>query len=347
MGPRAGEESPVGTDRRRSLARRAAEGAGGRLRFALWRRPRSSACRCGSRPVIVLLPVYNGGRYFEAALDSVLAQSHRATSIHVLDNCSTDGTLDAAMKRATTDDRITVHRSSQNHGMVNNFRRGLELVDNEFCLMLMADDVLRSDAVEKLVVALARDERASVAVPGRVHLWRSNVLTLSAFEARNLHSLEGSQPGPKVAKEIVTRCVNLVGEPSGVMFRAPKHLAERRGMLRFGGADFYCNIDVSMWLHLLTRGNATFLPEPLVAIRQHAGREQHRPLAAIAGAVEWFTIAEAAHRTGLLDAASRAQALKCAGAIGHGVLQRLAGSLDPDVEVEVLRLLRLLDADER
>ena len=58
--------------------------------------------------VSILTPVYNGERYLRDCIDSVLAQDYQNWEYHIVNNCSTDGTLQLAESYAAKEPRIRV-----------------------------------------------------------------------------------------------------------------------------------------------------------------------------------------------------------------------------------------------
>ncbi len=56
--------------------------------------------------VCVLTPVYNGADFIEQCIESVLAQSFTNYEYIIINNCSTDNTLEIARRYAAKDSRI-------------------------------------------------------------------------------------------------------------------------------------------------------------------------------------------------------------------------------------------------
>jgi glycosyltransferase involved in cell wall biosynthesis len=86
------------------------------------------------------MPVYNGGRHLRAAVESLLAQTHRDFELIISDNASTDETAAIALELAERDSRIRYHRNETNIGMPANFRRVVELARGEYFMWAAHDD---------------------------------------------------------------------------------------------------------------------------------------------------------------------------------------------------------------
>ena len=69
------------------------------------------------------MPVYNGEGFVHLAIQSVLDQTYSDFELLIVDNCSTDGTLDVV--KTFSDPRIRLHRNSTNLGMVGNWNRSV------------------------------------------------------------------------------------------------------------------------------------------------------------------------------------------------------------------------------
>ncbi len=105
--------------------------------------------------VSVIIPVYNGQRYIEAAIGSVLAQTAPAGEIVVVDDGSTDRSAEVARSFGPP-----VRCAMEPHtGLPGALNRGVELARGAFLAFLDADDLWTEDKLARQVAALDADAR--------------------------------------------------------------------------------------------------------------------------------------------------------------------------------------------
>jgi len=78
-----------------------------------------------SEPIVIFLPVRNGGDYLREAIDSIVAQTDSDWRLIVLENASTDSSV--AVVRGYRDDRISLIPAERPLGIFENWHRGLEV----------------------------------------------------------------------------------------------------------------------------------------------------------------------------------------------------------------------------
>ncbi len=100
--------------------------------------------------VSVVLAVYNVEKYIRKTLDSVVNQTLRDIEIIVVDNKSTDRTLEIVQEYANKDDRFVIYKNSSNlkQGIARNF--GVQMARGEYIFFIDGDDYMELNAVEKL-----------------------------------------------------------------------------------------------------------------------------------------------------------------------------------------------------
>ena len=213
--------------------------------------------------VSVLIPTYNGTRDIRAAVDSVLSQQGVDLEVIVVDNHSTDDTIE--LVEAYRDPRISVFRNPTNLGAERNWNRALELATGTYVKLLPQDDLLQPRSLAKQVAVLEADADESIAL---VFGAREIISPTGRVLARR--GLKGAVTGRIPATTLVRRCVrrgtNLIGEPGAVLFR--RTLAEKVG--RFDGQQGYV-IDLDYWIRLLAYGDAWYLAEPVASFRISGG----------------------------------------------------------------------------
>src|SRR5215472_14068114 len=107
--------------------------------------------------------VYNGERFLEEALHSILSQTLTDFELIISDNASTDRTGEIAEAYAKGDNRIRYYRSEKNMGAGWNVRRVYELATGKYFKWAAADDLLEPEFLRRCVVALDRDPDCVVA----------------------------------------------------------------------------------------------------------------------------------------------------------------------------------------
>ena len=95
------------------------------------------------------MSVYNGALYVKEAVVSILKQTYRDWELIIINDASTDKTLEILNDLATTDDRIKIITNAENIGLTKSLNRGLLECSGEFVARMDADDVASSDRLEK------------------------------------------------------------------------------------------------------------------------------------------------------------------------------------------------------
>lgn len=110
----------------------------------------------------VLIANYNNGRYIEDAINSVLQQTYTNWEIVIVDDASTDNSLQI-LEKHQSDSRIKFFVNEQNRGCGYTKRRCAELASGEVCGFVDPDDAITENAVELMIQAhLANSEVSMV-----------------------------------------------------------------------------------------------------------------------------------------------------------------------------------------
>jgi glycosyltransferase involved in cell wall biosynthesis len=103
--------------------------------------------------VSVVTPVYNGGKYLRECIESIIAQSYTNWRYTIVNNRSTDDSLEIALHYASLDPRVRVHDNAEFLPIIDNHNHAYSLIDRDsiYCKPLMADDWLYPDCLEMMV----------------------------------------------------------------------------------------------------------------------------------------------------------------------------------------------------
>lgn len=106
----------------------------------------------GEPLVSVVLPVFNGARYIEAAVRSVLAQSYANLDLLVIDDGSTDDTASILQRLGRDDGRVRVI-SRENRGLIPTLNEGLQAARGQLVARMDADDICYPERIAQQVAA--------------------------------------------------------------------------------------------------------------------------------------------------------------------------------------------------
>ncbi|MDY0277599.1 MAG: glycosyltransferase [Acholeplasma sp.] len=91
------------------------------------------------------MAVYNGERYIEQQIASILSQLRDTDELVISDDNSTDGTIEKILD--IKDSRIKIYRSTLNKGYTNNFYTALSNCSGDYIFFSDQDDIWESDKV--------------------------------------------------------------------------------------------------------------------------------------------------------------------------------------------------------
>ncbi len=100
--------------------------------------------------ITVGVPTYNGGKFIEKALQSVLNQTYNNLEILILDNCSKDNTSAIVSAFQKADNRIKYIRHPTNIGYIKNFNLIAPNATGEYILFFADDDLYDKNYIKIL-----------------------------------------------------------------------------------------------------------------------------------------------------------------------------------------------------
>ncbi|MCL2115849.1 MAG: glycosyltransferase [Methanobrevibacter sp.] len=126
--------------------------------------------------VSVIMPVYNRANIVKKAIDSVLSQSYPNIELILVDDGSTDGTLDVLKK--IKDERIILIKNKDNQGQTKTRNIAIKAVKGEYITYLDSDDDWDKDYILAMMGAFFKLKDADLIYSGQ-----------RMFENRNLFSV--------------------------------------------------------------------------------------------------------------------------------------------------------------
>jgi glycosyltransferase involved in cell wall biosynthesis len=94
----------------------------------------------------IIIPTYNRADFITKTLDSVLNQSFQNFEVIVVDNCSTDNTLE--IMNSISDTRVSYYINEQNYDRSYSRNRGIDIAKGEFITFLDSDDLYKEDCLQ-------------------------------------------------------------------------------------------------------------------------------------------------------------------------------------------------------
>jgi sugar O-acyltransferase (sialic acid O-acetyltransferase NeuD family) len=222
-------------------------------------RPRPSAC---GPLVSVLMASYNHELHVAEAVKSALDQTLQDIELIIVDDGSTDGTVEAI--RRFDDPRIRFAPLDHNHGLAIAKTRALEMAGGTYVAILNSDDAFLPDKLEKQV-AVARENPELGAVFSGVEVIddRGDPFCLLDHPCTDIFR----QPN-RTRTEWLRHFFYL-----GNCLCAPSALLPRERLLEVGYLDqrFRQVADLDLWIRLCQRHPIHIHPKPLTRYRVHDG----------------------------------------------------------------------------
>lgn len=115
----------------------------------------------------IVMSTYNGSKFIDSQVKSILTQDFSELALSVVDDCSTDDTVAKLERWAAVDERLAISASTSNRGVNGSFQRGLKLVEKcDFYCLSDQDDIWPTNRLSSFLAEAERTtERIGVDTP--------------------------------------------------------------------------------------------------------------------------------------------------------------------------------------
>jgi glycosyltransferase involved in cell wall biosynthesis len=218
--------------------------------------------------ISVCIPTYNGAEFLAETLASAAAQTFDDFEIVIVDDGSTDATLDIAERFARQEPRARVIRNAERAGSsARNANRCVEEARGEWIKFLFQDDLLAPDCLAKMLEA---GRRGPLVISWHRYLFSSAV----ADEVRRFY-----QTLPTLGEVLPTDYADANAFSSAVMARlgvnfigpTSSSFIHRRCFSTYGpfSREIVSYPDLEFWMRVGSNEGLSIVPEPLVSFRVH------------------------------------------------------------------------------
>jgi len=217
--------------------------------------------------VSVVVPNYNHGRFLDQRMNTILGQTHQDFEVIILDDASTDNSLEV-IRKFKDDPRVTVVQNQENSGSpFKQWNKGVRLTKGKYVWIAESDDYSDERFLASLVSVMEKHPNVGLAysqswlvddsgdrigqwMPGRTDpkLWNRDFILSGKAE---------------FWKYMVDE--NTVANASSVIFQ--KALYESAG---FADESLRLMGDYMMWLRMVEQADVAFVAEPLNFFRKHS-----------------------------------------------------------------------------
>ncbi len=206
----------------------------------------------------VIMPNYNHGRYLRSAILAILRQSQRASEVLVIDDASSDDSIEIVRELQLRDGSIQLVRNEQNLGVISSINRGIAEAKGDFVYCAAADDQILPGLFEKSMSLLSNHPNAKMCIVDLVQFDAVNGTTRPICP-RLCPGAGYLSPG-EVSRQMARRRFYAYGGMS---------IIQRKALCELGGmpqelkwySDWFCVLAIAF------RYGTCYIPEPLATMR--------------------------------------------------------------------------------
>lgn len=188
----------------------------------------------------VILPTYNGSKYIKDAIESILMQDFDNFELIIINDCSSDNTLEIIEQYAKKDSRIRVFSNSENLKLPKSLNFGFSKATGEYFTWTSDDNIFKQGALKFMVEYLDKNPDADLISCSFDKIDENNNLLMNAD---NLSSRQSTA-------YLASYC-NV-----GPCFMYRKTIADKVGGY---DSDMFCGEDYDYWCRIAIAGNIHYV----------------------------------------------------------------------------------------
>ena len=220
---------------------------------------------CKGRLISVVLPVYNGSRYLEKSIDSVLSQSLKDFELLILDDCSTDESKEIIRKYS--DQRIKLYKNVVNQGIFFSINKLIKQSSAPYIHLWAQDDIMEHNCLEECFLFHERNPDVAFSFSSNYRINEDDEIVRKGPDNGKWIVVS---PEDSIALFIAFGCI-----PSNI-----SSVTLKREVIVFEGLfreDLQFVGDFEMWVRLSAKYPFGKISSRLVKIRNHEGQASRNP----------------------------------------------------------------------
>ena len=199
-----------------------------------------------TNPLIsVVMSVYNGEKYLEEAIESILAQTYSNFEFIIINDGSTDGSLDVIKKYINNDKIILITR--ENKGLPCSLNEGIRLSKGKYIARMDADDISLPTRLEEQIIFMEKNRDVGICGCSVLDLDTNSKWILASYDKR-------------LKVELLFSSV----------FAHPSVMIDRKMMIEnnlFYNETFFQSQDFELWVRIAKYTKFANLKNPLLRYR--------------------------------------------------------------------------------
>ena len=217
--------------------------------------------------VSVIIPNYNHANYLDERILSVLNQTYQNFEVIILDDKSTDNSVDVINKYKDNPNVSQIVINEKNSGKIfSQWHKGFELAKGDIIWVAESDDYCDIHFLEKMVRAMSQRKDCVIAFCKIIAFNEDDVRW--AMTPKKLK--EGMYDGSSFITEFMSEGTTIVNV-SGAIFKKSAVNSIKDDYTNYIGAG-----DRLFWTELAEKGAVSFVDEPLCFFRLHSNNSTKR-----------------------------------------------------------------------
>ena len=196
--------------------------------------------------ITVFMPVYNAERYLRKSIDSILNQEYKDFELLIVDDGSTDGSIDIIL--SYDDSRIRLIQNERNMGIPYTRNVGLDNARGKYIAIMDSDDIAKSNRLTEQVNYLEKNINIGV-VTSSYHVMRKNITIRRVMKKNNNEFIKA-----------YLLFDSYICNPSTMIRSSLREFA------RYNEKCFVCQ-DFDFWIQLINITNFGSIEKPLLKYR--------------------------------------------------------------------------------
>ncbi|MDX6188203.1 glycosyltransferase family A protein [Flavobacterium sp. Fl-318] len=199
--------------------------------------------------ISVIMPVYNAGNFLAESIESILKQTFTNFELIILNDKSTDNSLEVISNYQRNDSRIIIINKDINVGPANLRNEGLKIAKGDFIALMDADDIALPTRFEKQIAVLKNNPEIGVC-----GTW------FTFFGSKKNKLIKHSEKPDAIKISFLHSCV--IGNPTVMLRKTALNNAQFEN-------EYVPVEDYDLWSRLSAKTAFYNIPESLLDYRQH------------------------------------------------------------------------------